>query len=178
MPMLGEIALLEVASLGHVQLAHLAIGILHGFGRNRDHTVAVFIREAVVPFRAYQANQRGFFADRIDVFVLEVNALAGAFAARLHAGLALPDHDHIVADAEERVEYAGADALPIAEQQYHCRQAPNDAHHRQDRAKPVARERIPTLLDQFLDLHRRLLNFATPTSLILGSLTPDGFRYS
>ena len=39
-----------------------------------------------------------------------------AFATRLHAGLSAPDHHNVVANSQERVQYAIAHAFAIAEQ--------------------------------------------------------------
>src|SRR5580693_7424603 len=99
--MLGKVALLKITAFDDVQLAHLSIGILHGFALYRDNAIAVFVGERAIPFRADQAHKRSFFADGFNIVVLEMNALSGALAACLHAGLALPDHDDVVADSEE-----------------------------------------------------------------------------
>src|SRR5580693_9365118 len=153
MTVFAEVALLEVTAFSDIQLAHFAIRILHRFRLDGDHFVAVFVSERIVPFRTRQANQGSFIAYGLNVFILKVNALAGALAASLHTGLTFPDHDHAVADADEGIEYTLAYTFAIAEQKHDSGQSPHDAHHGQDGTKTIAGQSIPALQDQFFYLH-------------------------
>ena len=98
---------------------------------------AMLVGEAVIPFaslskRTSGAPRRGW-PERSSY--LKMNSFASALSSSLHAGLALPDHDDVVADAQKRGEYAFAHTLAVAEQKHHGRQSPDDAHHSQDGAQ-------------------------------------------
>src|SRR5580692_6433054 len=102
----AEVALFEITTLRNIQLAHLVIWILHRLGLDGDDFVTILVSERIIPLRAHETNQRSFVADSLNIFILEVNALAGALAASLHAGLTLPNHDDVVSDAEKSIEHA------------------------------------------------------------------------
>ena len=76
---------------------------------------------------------------------MKLDALAGALAAGLHAGLSAPDHDDVVAEAEEAVEDAFAEALAVAEQKDDGDEAPDDAEHGEAGAQAVAQEGVDAL---------------------------------
>ena len=78
---------------------------------------------------------------------------ARAFAASLHAGLAAPDHDDVVAEAEEAVEYALAEAFAVAEEEDDGDESPDDAEHGEAGAEAVAEERVDALTDDLTQVH-------------------------
>ncbi len=116
LPMLGEVGGLEVAALGDVQFAHAAVGILDGLAGDVDDLGTVFEAEAVVALGADGGEEGNCVAYCFGVSVEELDALAGAFSASLHAGLAAPDHDDVVTKAEEAVENLFAETAAVAEE--------------------------------------------------------------
>ena len=105
---LGEVGWLEVASLIDVQAAHASVGEVDGLALDVDDLGAVLEAEAVVGLGTDGFEEGNFVAHGFGVAVDEFYRLTGALAASLHAGLTAPDHDDVVAEAEEAVE----DALP------------------------------------------------------------------
>src|SRR5215471_13134672 len=104
--MLGEVGGLKVAALSDVQLTHAGVGIVDLFAGDVDDFGAVFEAEGVVVLTADGGEERNFVLDGLHVAVEELDGPSGTLAPSLHAGLAGPEHDDVVADAEEAVENA------------------------------------------------------------------------
>src|SRR5580658_7849857 len=113
--MVGEVGGLEVSTLLDVQFAHSAVGEIDRFALDVYDFGAVLEAEAIVGLRAYGFEEGNFVADRFGVSVEKLYAFAGALAAGLHAGLSAPHHDDVVAETEEAVEDAFAEALAVAQ---------------------------------------------------------------
>ena len=124
-----EIRFFEVTAKLNVEFPHVAIRVLHRLRPHRDDSIAHLAREIVVSLRAHSANDRHLIADRLQVFILVVHPFAGALASYLHAGLATPQQDDVVADPQERAQDALSHALSVAEQQHHRGDAPHDPEH-------------------------------------------------
>jgi hypothetical protein len=84
-----------------------------------------------------------------------MDLLSGALAACLHGGLPSPDHDDIVAKAQEPFHYRVAYGFAIAEQKDYGHQSPNNAKHRQSRAQAIASQRLDGLGKGFTQIHRK-----------------------
>ena len=152
--MLGEVVGFEVAALIDVEPAHFAVGKVDGLGLDGDDLGAVLDAEGVVGFARDGFEEGKRVADGFHVAIAEVDLLAGALAAGLHGGLAAPDHDDVVADAEEALQDGVAEALAVAEEQHDGDQSPDDAEHGEAGAQAVAAEGVDGLGEGFAKIHR------------------------
>ena len=151
--MLGEVGGLEVAALVDVEFAHAAVGEVDCLALDVDDLGAVLEAEAVVGLGADGCEEGHSIAHGFDVAVEKFDLLAGALAACLHAGLSAPHHDDVVAEAEEAVEHAFAEALAVAEEQDDRYEAPDDAEHGEAGAQTVAEEGVDALADDLGEVH-------------------------
>ena len=87
------------------------------------------------------------------VAFLELNLLTGALAAGLHGCLAAPEHDDVVADAEEALQDRLADGVAVAEQKHDGDESPDDAEHGEAGTHSVAAEGVNGLIEGFADVH-------------------------
>ena len=92
-------------------------------------------------------------AEGFGVAFLELNLLTGALAAGLHGGLAAPEHDDVVADAEEALQDRLADGVAVAEQKNDGDESPDDAEHGEAGTHAVAAEGVDGLIEGFADVH-------------------------
>ena len=95
-----------------------------------------------------------FVAHGFGVAIEKFDAFAGSLAAGLHAGLSAPDHDDVVAETEEAVEDAFAEAFAVAEQKHDGDESPDDAEHGEAGAQAVAQKRVDALTNdspRFMD---------------------------
>ena len=152
--MLRVVGCLEEAALRDVQLAHGAVGQVDCFALDVDDLGAILEAEGVVGLSADGFEEGDGLADGFNVAIEKLDAFAGAFATYLHAGLAAPDHDDVIADAQEAVEDAGAYASAVAEEQDDGDESPDNADHSETGAQPVAQERRDALADDLGELHR------------------------
>ncbi len=151
--MIGEVAFIEVTSLGKRELAHLPIGHVDAAHQDGDNAGADLESEVAVDFAADRANQRNFVADGFDVLEFVRNFLSGALTAGLHAGLSGPKDDDVVSHVQEGVQNASAEALAVGKQKHNGDQAPADAEHGQRGARAVAHQSLPALRDEFFQEH-------------------------
>jgi len=149
----GEVGRLEVAAFGDVEFAHAAVGQFDGLAGDIDDLGAVLEAEAVVAFGADSGEEGNGIADGFDVSVEEFDFFAGTLAASLHAGLATPHHDDVVAEAEEAIENFFTDAATVAEKENYGDESPDDAEHGEAGTKAVAEQGIDALTDDFGEVH-------------------------
>src|SRR5260370_6793128 len=141
LPVVGEVGGLEVSTLCNVQPPHAAVGELDRFALNIDDLRSVLEAEAIIDLGAYGLQERDLIADCLGVAVDKFHAPSGAFATGLHTGLAAPDHDDVVAEAEEAVEHTFAEALAVTEQQDNSDKPPDYSEHGESGAQAAAQER-------------------------------------
>src|SRR5258708_40307345 len=101
--MVGEVGGLEVSALCDVQPSHTAVGKLDRFALNIDDLRSVLEAEAIIDLGAYGLEEGNLIADCLGVAIDKFHTPSRSFATGLHAGLAAPDHDDVVAEAEEAV---------------------------------------------------------------------------
>ncbi len=151
--MLGEVGGLEVAALGDVQLAHGAVGVFDELAGDVDDLGAVFEAQAIIGLGADSGEEGNCLAHGLGVAVEELDALAGALSAGLHAGLPAPDHDDVVAQAEEAIQDLFAEAASVAQQKDYGDESPDDAEHGEPGAQAIAEQRLDALADDLTQVH-------------------------
>jgi hypothetical protein len=67
--------------------------------------------------------------------------------------LSAPDHDDVIADAEEALQDRVAEALAVAEQKHDRDQSPHDAEHGEAGTHAVAVEGVERLAEGFFEIH-------------------------
>ncbi len=153
---LREVVGLEVAAGFDVETAHAAVGKIDGLGLDGDDFGTVLDAEAVVGLVGDGAEIGKRVGDGFGVAFFELDLLSGALAAGLHGGLAAPEHDDVVADAEEPLEHALADRVAVAEEEDDGDESPDDAEHGEYGAHAIAAEGLDGLDEGFADFHKVL----------------------
>src|SRR6202012_6210606 len=92
-------------------------------------------------------------AEGFGVAFLELDLLTGPLAACLHGGLPAPEHDDVIADAEEALQNGFADGVAVAEQKDDGDESPDDAEHGEDGTHAIAAEGVDGLIEGFADFH-------------------------
>ena len=152
--MVDEVTFFKVAPfLKTHQSAHRAIRKFDTAGGERDDARTDLVAKVVAGLGADGANEWNLGADCFDVGVFEVNAMAGALASGLHAGLAGPDDGDVVPHVADRFHYAAAEAAPEGKKKHNRDHTPGDAEHGECGAHAVALECRPALHDQFFQAH-------------------------
>src|ERR1017187_4957534 len=149
----GEFTFFDVASFRGREFAHGGIRKLDASGLDGDHAGAGLESEIGGGLGTDGANDGDLRANRLDVFVLVVDLASGALASGLHAGLAGPDDDDVVAHRSGCLQDAAAQAFSEGEQEHEGHNAPTDAEHGQHGAHAISPQGGPTLLNQFLEKH-------------------------
>jgi hypothetical protein len=91
-------------------------------------------------------------AGEVDVFLLELDAAAGALAAGLHRSLAGKCDDGGLGKVVEQADHHVLEAVAIGQQKRDGGDAPDDAEHGKDAAGGIAQQADPGL-DEDLSLH-------------------------
>jgi hypothetical protein len=147
---IDEVTFFEVAAVLKVhQPAHGTVGEFNAAGGDGHHPRANFVAKVAAGFGTDGANNGHVRTDCFYIGVFKMNRFAGALTSGLHAGLAWPDHDDVVAHVSHRGHDSAAEPPAKREKQDNRDYSPRDAEHRECRAHPVAPQRRPTLLDQF-----------------------------
>ena len=154
---IGEVVGLEVAAGLDIETAHAAVGEIDGLGLDADDLGTVLDAEAVVGLVGDGAKEGKRVAQGFGVAFLELHFLTRPLTAGLHRGLAAPEHDDVVADAEETLQDRLADGVAVAEQKHDGDESPDDAKHCEHGAHAIAAEGIDGLIEGFADFHGFIL---------------------
>ena len=146
-PMLRKVVFREILAVVDVETAHFSIGHFHSSSGKGHDTGTDLIGKVPINLRAHGFHNGDFIPNRFDIGVFILDVFPGSLPTRLEAGLPRPQHDDLMPHGVESVRDGTAEALPEGQQQDDRSQAPNDAQHGQQRAQPIAHQRLPTLRD-------------------------------
>ena len=134
----SELTFFDIAAFSGKDLAHGSVRVLNTAGLDGDHASAGLESEIGHRLGADGADDGDFVANRLDVFVFVVDLAAGALASCLHAGLAGPEHDDVVAHVADGLHDAAAQSFAEGQQQHQRDHAPTDAEHGEHGAHAIA----------------------------------------
>ena len=132
--------------------ADLAIIGAHAAQLNVERAVLVADPRPADELHADAADGRRLGLGEVDVFLLELDAAAGALAAGLHRSLARKSDDGRFGKVLEQADHHVLEAVAIGQQKGDGGDAPDDAEHGEETAGGIAQQADPGL-DEDLSPH-------------------------